>query len=92
MKLIRRSKKGHRGKKGSSAPLQSSGAVDGGAGSNSRRVAPDDVLQVGTTTAGYGNVKCFPFLFPGLVFVFRSGASVFVLCEEGVESVAHVFS
>lgn len=57
MKLIRRSKKGHRGKKGSSAPLQSSGAVDGGAGSNSRRVAPDDVLQVGTTTAGYASSR-----------------------------------
>ncbi|XP_047060450.1 uncharacterized protein LOC124667174 [Lolium rigidum] len=57
MKLIRRSKKGHKGKKGSSAPLQSSGAVDGGASSNSRRVAPEDVLQVGTTTTGYASSR-----------------------------------
>ncbi|CAM0884037.1 unnamed protein product [Alopecurus aequalis] len=57
MKLIRRSKKGHRGKKGSSAPLQSSGAVDGGAASNSRQVAPDDVLLVGTTTTGYASSR-----------------------------------
>ena len=72
MKLIRRIKKGYRGKKGSSAPLQSSGAVDGGATSaNSRQVAPDDVLQVGTTTTGYGNV-IFLLLFPGHVCVFRS--------------------
>jgi hypothetical protein len=61
MKLIRRSKKGHRGKKGSSAPLQSSGAVDGGASSNSRRVAPEDALPVGTTTTGYGNFEMFSF-------------------------------
>uniref|UniRef100_A0ACD5XBG5 Uncharacterized protein n=1 Tax=Avena sativa TaxID=4498 RepID=A0ACD5XBG5_AVESA len=59
MKLMRRSKKGLiRGKKGSSAPSQASGAVDGGgASSNSRRVAPDDVLQVVTTTTGYASSR-----------------------------------
>jgi hypothetical protein len=95
MKLIRRSKKVHRGKKGSSAPLQISGAVDGGASSNSRRVAPDDVLQVGTATTGYGNVKCFfsgPFVSFYKSVGLDHGASPFVVCEKMVESVARVLS
>lgn len=57
MKLIHRGKGFNKAKKGSSALLQSREeeivvAVDGGAGSNSRQIMPDDV-PLGTN--GYGN-------------------------------------
>ncbi|KQJ86815.1 uncharacterized protein LOC100826793 [Brachypodium distachyon] len=58
MLLIRRGKGSRSAKKVSSAPFQSPGALDGGAaGSNSRQVAPDDVLPVGTTSIGYASSR-----------------------------------
>ncbi|KAF7096807.1 hypothetical protein CFC21_098704 [Triticum aestivum] len=59
MKLIRRGKRS-RAKKGSAAPLQSTGDVDsgGGGGSNSRQVAPENVLPAESTTiAGYASSR-----------------------------------
>lgn len=61
MKLIRRGKRS-RAKKGSLAPLQSTGDVDreggGGGGSNSRQVAPESVLPAESTTiTGYASSR-----------------------------------
>ncbi|KAM3192024.1 hypothetical protein ACQJBY_069335 [Aegilops geniculata] len=59
MKLVRRGKRS-RAKKGSSTPLPSTGDVDGGSGggSNSRQVAPENVLPAESATiAGYGSSR-----------------------------------